>query len=124
MCSSDLPDHSTIIKNLKNILKENKFKYDLVKNNELLTLSGLNYARVKEKKIHFQILALNNFTYDAFETQKSVSFIYSRLTVMTLIDIICCHMPKNPYTGPTWKCIFNANTKMKKYKIVIGYERF
>ncbi|KAK2714167.1 hypothetical protein QYM36_008664 [Artemia franciscana] len=40
--NKQFPDHSTIIKNLKNILKENKFEYDLVKNNELLIVHSQN----------------------------------------------------------------------------------
>ncbi|KAK2708646.1 hypothetical protein QYM36_014296 [Artemia franciscana] len=40
--NKQFPDNSTIIKNFKNILKENKFEYDLVKNNELLIVHTQN----------------------------------------------------------------------------------
>ena len=79
---------------------------------------------LKKKKKCFQILALKDLTYDEFEAKYQSSFIHSRLTVMTPIDIIRCHTSQNPYTDLTWKFIFIANTEKKKYKIVIGYERF
>ncbi|KAK2711293.1 hypothetical protein QYM36_012469 [Artemia franciscana] len=40
--NKQFPNQSTIIKNLKNILKENKFEYDLVKNNELFIVHSQN----------------------------------------------------------------------------------
>ena len=40
--NKQFPDHRTIIKDLKNILKENKFQYALVNNNELLIVYAQN----------------------------------------------------------------------------------